>query len=997
MSLPECEESSDNSVTEDWRGITSVASFQPMRPTMKYFEENDTATSAISFFDSDSDSAVEMQQSIYESPSLLLDSFNKLVLTDEEDNSYIEDCMILSDEDDYGDDDENDDTDEEGDISIQKQNILTPSTNTIVHDDGAKRRAGKYSKIIRSPRLSSQLLGRVKGRDNGFGSSQKEMAALFVDDKPWRRGRDLTSWKRRNRKFLSTDRMSLKLEEETENIKRIKGGIFRKKIGNGNSTQISEIPIPQKSKEKIISEEEEQDDDCFEEDEVSIHSSQLSDLDLDGQLNWSSFSFLPNSFLGSGLELHPSMSHYLEEQLQSKNVSKRQADQFALEHSLLLRAILQLLEERQARDFKKIENFEDSAILKQGPLKKFSHTVGRPIWKVKYAEVRRGNFSYYEDSAADSKAARKSVPLANCICQEVRRKVGNFAFELLSDNSPRRLFMCSSEEERQAWMRIIEEARKERKKPINLKPYQWSIDTYKDLQMNLRHSLSKAEYMLHFGILEELKLQFPIQWILDEASENNKNDQSPQKILPRCLRSRTINFMKFLQKHTLIINGHSICSESLHGPERIIGALSRCILEYNHSSSSQRSENQATSQQRSHLLTEVQAVSDARDVLVAVWQARVRDDSHYALHCMCQNESNLIAVLPKSDDPNIHVSVSYLSEEINFDIDISHPTDAEMIRGMSGWVATRSKSQHWKNRFCVVSEGVLNYYENESPRPHGLRGQVVLVGASIGEVVEKAREDLHLHILEILEKDSKEVPRQLSFKDRGTCAKWKGALEEAINSCSSVTAGDSNHTDSPTERRRKRLHLQNHRLIKGIEGGGRIMKTAAEGGGRIMKTAAEGSIKVIRGASEGGLKVIKGAIFEKMARQKSIEDSNKQTSSLSSLLNHTDDGDLHNIQEIPSVQVKVESCRHYKIITADPTGYEDDTWVTVRANTCQLFKISSGPNGKLTTGLELVEMVFFQGLIDEANTFQNPLATNNSDRLFSTAQSSFIKPLRSCS
>jgi len=775
---------------------------------------------------------------------------------------------------------------------------------------------------------------------------------------------------------------------------------FEKKTGSGNGTHLSETPISQKSKEENSSEEEEEDDDCFEEDEISIHSSQLSELDLDEQLNWNSLSFLPNSFIGSGLEIHPSMSQYLEEQLQSNNVLTRQADQFAVEHSLLLRAILQLLEERRARDSKKIENLEDSTILKQGPLKKFSHTVGRPIWKVKYAEVRSGNFSYYEDSAADSKAARKSIPLANCICQEARRKIGNFAFELLSDNSPRRLFMCSSEEERQAWMRIIEEARKERKKPINLKPYQWSIDTYKDLQMNLRHSLSKAEYMLHFGILEELKLQFPIQWVLDEASENNKNDKNPQKTLPRCLKRKTIDFLIFLQKHTVIINGHSICSESLHGSDRIIGALSRCILEYNHSFHSQKGDDQKTSQQQqqNHLLTEMQAVSDARDVLVAVWQSWVRDDSHYALHSMCQNESNLIAVLPKSDDPKIHVSVSYLNEDVNLDTDIPHPTDTDMIRGMSGWVATRSRSQHWRNRFCVVSEGVLSYYEHESPRPHGLRGQVVLVGASISDVFEKAREDLHLHILEILAKDSKEVSRQLSFQDRGTCMKWKGAVQEAINSCSSATTRYSNSLDSPTERRRKRHHLQNHRLIKGIEGGGRIMKTAAEGGGRIMKTAAEGGGRIMKTAAEGSIKVIRGAIFEKMARQRGGEDSSKQTSSLTTLLNNTDDRDLPNIQEIPSVQVKVEFCRHYKIMTADPTGYkEGDTWVTVRANTCQLFQISSGPNGKLTTGHELVEMVFFQGLVDEANTFQNPWAVDNSDRSFSTARSSFIAPLRSYS
>ena len=106
------------------------------------------------------------------------------------------------------------------------------------------------------------------------------------------------------------------------------------------------------------------------------------------------FPMLPNSFLGDG-KLHPSMSTYLDDPLLSNGVTKRESIRFVTEHILYLRAILPLLWERdQVSNHAYAANMlrnDPTNLFKNGPLNKFTHTfVGRPTWKVKYAEVRRG-------------------------------------------------------------------------------------------------------------------------------------------------------------------------------------------------------------------------------------------------------------------------------------------------------------------------------------------------------------------------------------------------------------------------------------------------------------------------------------------------------------------------------------------------------------------------------------------------------------------------------
>ena len=148
----------------------------------------------------------------------------------------------------------------------------------------------------------------------------------------------------------------------------------------------------------------------------------------------------------------------------SKNCNERLTDteaaclNFAMEHRIFLKAILGLLADR---DNKATEiGMNDPNTLKSGPLKKASHLV-KGVWKVKFVELRRGMFSYYDDTLEGS-SLRKNIPLDSNLCSCRPVKIHNMAvtgaiFEL-TVGTTRRLWLTKSKAERRGWIEAINEA-----------------------------------------------------------------------------------------------------------------------------------------------------------------------------------------------------------------------------------------------------------------------------------------------------------------------------------------------------------------------------------------------------------------------------------------------------------------------------------------------------------------------------------------------------------
>ena len=115
----------------------------------------------------------------------------------------------------------------------------------------------------------------------------------------------------------------------------------------------------------------------------------------------------------SGMDLSGTLNgviaQYFDQSLNLDGMSPSVTHKFALEHSIFLHAVLQLLAERDRVGVE--ANIDDPHTIKTGPLKKSSGLVRGSTWKVKYVEIRRGIFSYYENMTVSEGLMRKNIPL----------------------------------------------------------------------------------------------------------------------------------------------------------------------------------------------------------------------------------------------------------------------------------------------------------------------------------------------------------------------------------------------------------------------------------------------------------------------------------------------------------------------------------------------------------------------------------------------------------
>ena len=151
------------------------------------------------------------------------------------------------------------------------------------------------------------------------------------------------------------------------------------------------------------------------------------------------------------------------------NSNEIMAQDFAIEHRIFLKAILGLLNERDAHSMEGDSNGCSTKILKVGYLRKASRRMGR--WRTRYVELRKGTFSYTDGAdrqgngighSRDTKTGtvrRKEVHLSasSCECRPMKHSGGS-VFELSIEGGSRRLWMADTPEERLAWIRAIHDA-----------------------------------------------------------------------------------------------------------------------------------------------------------------------------------------------------------------------------------------------------------------------------------------------------------------------------------------------------------------------------------------------------------------------------------------------------------------------------------------------------------------------------------------------------------
>jgi hypothetical protein len=571
---------------------------------------------------------------------------------------------------------------------------------------------------------------------------------------------------------------------------------------------------------------------------------------------------------------------------------------FAMEHRIFLKAILGLLAER---DTKATEiGMNDPNILKSGPLKKATQLV-KGGWKVKYVELRRGMLTYYDDTVSVSEdeegsLLRKNIPLDsnNCSCRAVKiQRNGVIAvigaiFELKIGKTSR-LFLTKSKTERKSWIEAINDAmvggsftqgtnKSHHGKQGSVKsksPFKKDLKKYLKVQSQLKNAKSKADYIPAIKGLENLPLEIPVQWIMEQVERppSNNGDDSMGAFYEQNLANGIEQLWRDLQRDSILINKDIYKGDVGHGPEKIIGALARNIVSISRSSIVG-----AGTLTTKNAIPESKAFAYARDVLLSINRTRSGGDSYYCIDTLCNNP-DLIVITPSSREGeplSITVEMSDNEDVVNNDYSTNDKT---------GWIRTRNRLQlSWRKRFFVLSEGTLNFYLNASPRPHGLRGQLVVTDATIS--IDKYKERPGYFVLCIEAKDG--LDRFLYFNNEDKLLSWAYALEL-------VSKGNS-------------LESSHRWLFGGKKSPMNVRGSDDFSSSSLIEVSMKRHVEYL------GFDLNDGGIEERIARLSAKASSR--------------------------IKISVRASSEFKIVTMNPQGDNTDTWATISASFLQNFLIS---------------------------------------------------------
>ena len=595
---------------------------------------------------------------------------------------------------------------------------------------------------------------------------------------------------------------------------------------------------------------------------------------------------------------------------------------FAMEHRIFLTAILGLLAERDKMATE--IGMNDPHTLKSGPLKKASH-LGGSVWKVKFVEVRRGMFTYYEDAVSSEKTPgsllRKNIPLDyhSCSCRPVKIHrnglnivTGGAIFELRF-GSTRRLWLAKSRAERLAWIQAINDAMvggsvtqgslKEvhgKHGSVNSKsPYKKDLRKYLKIKGILKSAKTKGEYIPGLTEILGRPLDIPVQWIMQQI--DNPISNTGGAFHEGTVSSGLKQLKKDLLRDSILINLELFHGDNGHGTEKIIGALARNIIGVSRS---------ATSGSSKYSIPESMAFAYARDVLLSINRTRSGGDSYFCIDTLVNNPK-LVVTVPSSREAE--------PLSITAELDETDDSNDYSVNDKSGWIRTRKRLQmSWRKRYFVLSEGTLSFYRNATPRPHGLRGQMVVADAQIS--VDRSKEKAGYFTLSIVTKDGLK-DRYLYFNNEDKLLAWAYALECTAKGSSLGSPG------------KKMFGLRSPRDSQEVK---------ADSNSMVEQSMTKHVKKL-------GLPC--DNLEDRIARMSA------KTSS--------------------RVKISVKACTEYRLCTTDPQGDDSDTWAIIDASFLQTFRIIGD---RIVRGEEIVrvQVTDCSELVDHLGSVESPLGSSSS-------------------
>ena len=750
----------------------------------------------------------------------------------------------------------------------------------------------------------------------------------------------------------------------------------------------------------------------------------------------------------------------------SPNFSLRRASHFVWQHGMLLHAALQLLMERDHLGDEGSTDALDN-IWKKGPLKKMTTGKGPSKWKVKYVEVRRGNLCYYEDSGVET--GRKIIHLRSSdtsiharLEPPTAKQSSLYVFEMVKSGYPRFVWAARSDEERQAWIRTIQAAmlgqgithEDESNDAIAdlqrnfVAQHQEGIDRYTALRLKLKKFDLHEDYESAVqnalfsgeapsGSGRSWPLQIPVSWIRQQVqdlggkssankspAQNIKNGANRMKSgltasgtdPQKQIRSSIAEFWNNMKETAFAVNGLVISRDMPFCAERVFGSLTRCIMEFDRAFANSKSMNDGpgglgpshNSDTSAATVTELQAVSYARDILVAVLKTREQYDVLYAVNDLFRND-DLVVVSAKEDESVVYLEVSFAGDDWK---DYEQPEMNVTDKTISQWLHTKKRSVGWRRRFAVLSGVVLSYYESASPRPHGLKAQTVLDRSSVvatqpeidrsnsgnsnpkattteTDASKEPQQQTNNNRRHVLIFSTKNENRLLSFESEAEMVEWQVALQNAIDSCA-VVAPDTKHDEisppnqpptepgnnqgsEPINNGKKKFRVIGSRAIK--SGGKKVLNRAKVVFGKSFRhqhqhaDRNEGTPENTNNENgdaeheeDDEDEIQEGEEEEEREREPApYVDIPRRRPSVHALMDNTMATQQGVGKREQSVQCVVQHFHRFVIRDRynspnKPGTADEDCLLTVSAKLFQAFMISGGANGRLSRGNALVEI-----------------------------------------
>ncbi|EJK74081.1 hypothetical protein THAOC_04263 [Thalassiosira oceanica] len=434
-----------------------------------------------------------------------------------------------------------------------------------------------------------------------------------------------------------------------------------------------------------------------------------------------------------------------------------QEDTIAMEHRMFCRATLSLLAQVEA-------DTGNPDVIRMGRLKKSSRRIIKGRWKQKFVEIRRGMFSYYEEGKSGSRITRKDIPLSGSLCSVIPSSSSSgVVFELRVKGGGKRLWMATSREDRAAWVEAIRRAMAgppsavvDGYSPAKRLPDSSPYSMFAVIRDATSSARSKEEYLQAIELMRDKSLQVPVNFVkVNYAALGSPGDHAQTDVTEDLAQ-----MWKDLRRDFVDVNGRVLSGEPF--PEPIMGSLALEILSRYHGND----------------VTESQAVSCARDVLLACDRTKSSGDSYLCAENLCLNR-DMVVLCPASTGAK-PISIRVFGKKKA----LSSPRD------IRGWVRSRIDEDGWDNLFFVLSDRVLSCYSKSETKPHHLLREIQMDGTSISAAAQESGIGLW-HALCIRSNDGK-LEQEFRFDDDFDFSLWKASLREAA----AVGGGDEAVNDA---------------------------------------------------------------------------------------------------------------------------------------------------------------------------------------------------------